>query len=187
MELPGTLVFDYPSVPALAAHVQLLLQPRATAAAAAGDRAITAAGLPAAITMSANAGPVAVALTIAACTPALGGTPGCGGVALNPAGYPDTSDAASSDAIGTTSFQRWDLEGLRDGVHPLRVRFGGFLQTVETFDAVAFGITPPEAALMDPQQRLLLEVRICWRTSLSRFKTCLCLEHSLGIPRSAAQ
>lgn len=57
------------------------------------------------------------------------------------------------------SLQRWDLEALRDGAHPLRVRFGGFISGVDTFDAAAFGITPPEAQLMDPQQRMLMEVR----------------------------
>jgi acyl transferase domain-containing protein len=36
------------------------------------------------------------------------------------------------------------------------VQFGVFLQGIESFDAVAFGVSGPEAALMDPQQRLLL-------------------------------
>jgi acyl transferase domain-containing protein len=34
---------------------------------------------------------------------------------------------------------------------------GAFLPSVSAFDAAAFGVSPPEAALMDPQQRLLLE------------------------------
>lgn len=71
---------------------------------------------------------------------------------------PLLADMWAGDSVGIASLQRWDLEALRDGVHPLRVRFGGFVSGVEAFDAAAFGITPPEALLMDPQQRLLMEV-----------------------------
>ena len=89
-------------------------------------------------------------------------TPGATLLALHIAAHmPQLLPAASvagGDAVGTTSLQRWDLEGLRDGVHPLRVRFGGFIAGVDVFDAAAVGITPPEAQLMDPQQRLLMEV-----------------------------
>ena len=40
-----------------------------------------------------------------------------------------------------------------------RVRFGGFLDGVDAFDAGLFGITGAEADLMDPQHRVLMEVR----------------------------
>lgn len=53
---------------------------------------------------------------------------------------------------------RWDVEvSLTEGAAP---RFGAFLPhgRVSTFDASAFGLPVPEAAMMDPQQRLLLEL-----------------------------
>jgi acyl transferase domain-containing protein len=37
------------------------------------------------------------------------------------------------------------------------IRYSIFLPTISAFDASAFGVSAPEAALMDPQQRLLLE------------------------------
>jgi acyl transferase domain-containing protein/acyl carrier protein len=39
----------------------------------------------------------------------------------------------------------------------MMTRRGGFLETIDTFDAEFFGISPREAERLDPQQRLLLE------------------------------
>ncbi|AYN42590.1 SDR family NAD(P)-dependent oxidoreductase [Streptomyces dangxiongensis] len=58
------------------------------------------------------------------------------------------------DAIADPPPDRAHLAALSDG----SPRRGGFLPSVDTFDAGFFGISPREAAAMDPQQRLVLEL-----------------------------
>ena len=63
-----------------------------------------------------------------------------------------------TDAIGPVPAGRIE-EGSYSSADAEEMR-GGFLPGVAGFDASFFGISPREAAQMDPQQRLLLE--ICW-------------------------
>ncbi len=66
------------------------------------------------------------------------------------------------DAIQEVPLSRWDASTFYDSTpaHPgkMNTRWGGFLEQVNQFDPEFFGISPREAESMDPQQRLLLEV-----------------------------
>ncbi len=56
---------------------------------------------------------------------------------------------------------RWDVEEFYDKdpdtVGKSSIRWGAFVDDVDQFDSIFFGIAPREAARMDPQQRMLLE------------------------------
>ncbi|MFC3582666.1 beta-ketoacyl synthase N-terminal-like domain-containing protein, partial [Streptantibioticus rubrisoli] len=59
-------------------------------------------------------------------------------------------------AVTETPSTRWDTDTAAQA--DPAVRFGAFLDRVDTFDASFFGISPREAEAMDPQQRLMLEL-----------------------------
>lgn len=65
----------------------------------------------------------------------------------------------SRNCITEVPQERWDYKS-----HPVTVgaeqkyfRYGGFIENVDKFDPLFFGIAPREAMLMDPQERLFLQ------------------------------
>ncbi|MGW5479507.1 SDR family NAD(P)-dependent oxidoreductase [Streptomyces sp. NPDC004008] len=148
LALPATVLFDYPTPAALAAH----LRDRVLGGASAAVAETPMAGEPQAV----GDDPIAV-VAMAGRFP---------GEVADPEGlWRLVADEA--DAIGDFPDDRgWDTARLFDpdpsATGRSATRRGGFLYDAGKFDAALFGISPREALAMDPQQRLLLEV--AWET-----------------------
>ena len=153
LQLPATLVFDYPSVNALAD----LLYPKlavATAAAAAEQQLEVIHQHD-----SDHALMPATALTV---VPEQGASSSAALVAVTTIVTRSPQDAVGSltgtDAVAKIPLERWDIDmSFGSGSSGLPSRFGAFLSKVDAFDASLFGLGSAEATLMDPQQRMLLE------------------------------
>ncbi|MFB7383703.1 acyl carrier protein, partial [Kitasatospora purpeofusca] len=148
LRLPATLVFNYPTPKALAAHLATELVGEEPAPAV--------PAVPAAQTARTEDEPIAIVAV------------GC----RFPGGLDSGEDlwrfvAGGGDAVtGLPTDRGWDLDGSYDPDPDAPGRTyvcgGGFLPGIADFDAAFFGINPREALAMDPQQRLLLEV--AWET-----------------------
>ncbi|WTL36059.1 SDR family NAD(P)-dependent oxidoreductase [Nocardia sp. NBC_01503] len=145
LRLPTTLVFDYPTVQAIARHLEAELV---------GENAE-----PATISTAPVIDPDDDPIVIVAM--------GC----RYPGGANTPEDfwrlvESGGDAISEFPNDRgWDLEHLFDNLYSPEVddtrksfvREGGFLHEAPEFDTELFGISPREAIATDPQQRVLLE------------------------------
>ncbi|MCK6562456.1 SDR family NAD(P)-dependent oxidoreductase [bacterium] len=140
-ELPATLLYDYPTVKALADY---LLEKVFV---------FSAAPAPAKAERKAVAADEAIAIIGLGCR------------------FPGGADGAASfwqllhearEGVSEVPAERWNIDAYYDpnpdAPGKMYVRKGGFLREVDKFDARFFSITPREAVSMDPQQRLLLEV-----------------------------
>uniref|UniRef100_UPI00357158D1 SDR family NAD(P)-dependent oxidoreductase n=1 Tax=Dactylosporangium sucinum TaxID=1424081 RepID=UPI00357158D1 len=141
LRLPATLVFDYPSVDALAGYL--------------ADRFGTGGGAPAAakgsVTAAATDEPIAI----------VGMSCRFPGDVTSPGEFWNLVAGGRDGVTDLPADRGWDVSRLfnddPDQPGTSYVRQGCFLTDVAGFDAGFFRISPREALAMDPQQRLLLE------------------------------
>ncbi|WP_040698317.1 type I polyketide synthase, partial [Nocardia vinacea] len=139
LQLPATLVFDYPNAQVVAEFI---------------DSQLSGTSQDVAVTASRVAGDDPIAVVAMSCR--------------YPGGVASPEDlwslvAEGMDTTGDLPADRgWDIEGIYDPepgkAGKTYTRQGGFLYSAADFDADFFGISPNEALVMDPQQRMLLEI-----------------------------
>jgi acyl transferase domain-containing protein/NADP-dependent 3-hydroxy acid dehydrogenase YdfG/SAM-dependent methyltransferase/aryl carrier-like protein len=83
---------------------------------------------------------------------------------------------AGRECIVDTPADRWDAATYRDRIYCAR---GGFLDGVDRFEPLFFGISPRDAEKMDPQERLFLEV--AWSTLEDAGSTPRSLGRDVGV------
>ena len=166
VELPSTLVFDYPTVNALAGFLAGKLTSAAGTAVQEeqADYEVIPSGesmslfadndyyynsesggpvatVPGSVWQQQSTGPQLVGVS-SLCTRSSGDAL----LQLLPADCPTP-----------VPLDRWDVEAQAELCAGIPVQYGVFLPNVASFDAAAFSLSDTEAALMDPQQRMLLE------------------------------
>ncbi len=151
MQMPGTLVFDYPTVNAVSAYLHSKLQVLSpnmvdNAQAAAVTAVHASVVLPVILPDGERQGrPTSVAILAAAYHP------------MATAPHSSGNSAWDQDLVTLIPDARWDADSAAGPKHSMQARFGSFMRDVELFDSAAFGLSAAEGVSMDPQQRCLLQ------------------------------
>lgn len=147
LRLSPTLLYQYPSIASLSAHLA-----EEKASSVTPVEAPAPVPLPQVRKHSAGISDEPIAIVGMACR--------FPGAASTAAFWQLVRDGV--DAISEVPPLRWDVDALYDPIPQtpgkMNTRWGGFLEDIDAFDAHFFGIAPREVLRMDPQQRLLLEV-----------------------------
>jgi acyl transferase domain-containing protein/SAM-dependent methyltransferase/acyl carrier protein len=134
--LSPTLLYEFPTIDSLAAHLGNEMQPEQANAAPLADKQLSSREPIAIVGMSCR-------------------FPGARSVGEFWRLLRD-----GQDAISEVPGERWNVDDFYDpnpaAPGKINTRWGGFLNQIDRFDAAFFGISPREAVFMDPQQRLLL-------------------------------
>ena len=142
LQLPSTLLFDYPSIDAISAFVSQRLMTESPVPPNTASAVLTHP--PSVLSMpqqerAQSQSMVVTAMVTAAPQAALQST-------------------AVVDTVSPVPLSRWDVDTAPKGLFTgPAVRFGSYLSDPAAFDAAAFSTSDKEAVFMDPQQRLLLQ------------------------------
>ena len=168
MQMPGTLVFDYPTVNAVSAYLFEKLAAAAPLKAAATAEVDSVTQPPFSLPTSFPTDwqqqqqqqqmSTAVAIMAAASHPITTAAHSCGAFPWD------------RDHVTAIPDARWDADSALSQGHSMQARFGSFMQDVELFDSTCFGLSASEASTMDPQQRCLLQ---CTAEALHSRQQCL--------------